>query len=574
MSYSKSASIFLVLFIALAVFSSAVSAIYLADSKDWKDVFSVMLYASQQGEQGVFLSSESIASVIKLLPADQRVEIFESSSSPMITNVEGQLASAGYNAATREKADNFNILLAPSGVRYYLIAEENYKMAASLASVASNLGGWVFIVNSENADEVVAKIRGASEVIAVGNFGRDVLEEISPFVTEWINNNNVYQDSEELALRFDSLATIILSDGSVLEAEFFNTKNAVLLTGPNKILDDSYAFLTENGVKSVVLIGNKLSVVGEQIRSRSNKRISVFVKFGYGNTAEGGRVYALSMFPLPQPTLGLTVTRTVYDPTARELMVFFKNIGSGGVYELTTLSVKNPDGTELGSASDNAVTYLGSGETLPVSYSMNIPIDQITEDTVVEFYTSYGLEPTELDSFLTMQNQYGPPFSIKLEVGAKETDNVFLNVTDVSYYQDLKRLGVAMTNPGEKTIFYSVKIQRLITNGIPKDYYTEGDIGPGKTKTAYIPAVLDAVDIEDNTVFDITVVYGSSSDMKINVFRPSPLPEFKVTRGGLGGITGFLVNIPSAASTPAGIAIIIVIIAVVVAAVIISKKRR
>jgi hypothetical protein len=277
---------------------------------------------------------------------------------------------------------------------------------------------------------------------------------------------------------------------------------------------------------------------------------------------------------LPQPTLGLTVTRAVYDPAVKELMVFFKNVGSGGLYELTTLSVKNPDGTELATASDKEATFLGAGEALPITYSnINIPIDQITENTVVEFYTSFGQEPTELDSFLTMQNKYGPPFSIPLEVGTQENDNLFLNVTDVSYYQDLKRLGVTMTNPSDKTVFYSVKIQRLITNGISKDYYTEGDIAPGRTKTAYISAVLDQVDLQDNKVFDITVVYGPSSDLKIHVYRPSPLPEFKVVRGGLG-ITGFLVNIPSVAATPAGIAIIIVIIAVIVVAVVMSRKKR
>lgn len=579
MNYPKYASIILAIMIAMIAFSSAASAIYLADSKDWKDVFSVMLYASQQGQTGVFLNSESIASVIKLLPADQRVEIFESSSSPLIANVEGQLTSAGYDAATREKADNLNILLAPEGVTYYLVAEENYKMAASLASVAANKGGWVFIINSENVDEVVQKLEGGTSVIAVGNFRRDVLSEIRPLVTQWINNNNVYKDSQDLAKRFDSLETIILTDGTALEAEFFSTKNAVLLTGTNKMLDDTYAFMSENGVKSVVLIGNKLSVVGEQIRSRSNKRISVFVKFGYGNTAEGGRVYALSMFPLPQPTLALTVTRAVYDPALKEMMVFFRNVGSGGIYELTTLTIKNPDGTELGSASDKEVTFLGAGETLPITYSnsdgnrLNIPVDQITENTSVEFYTSFGEEPTELDAFLTMQNKYGPPFSIKLEIGTKNEDNLQLNITDVSYYQDLKRLGVTMENPTDKTIFYSVKIQRLITNGIDQDYYTEGDIAPGKTKTAYISAVLDQVDLEENNVFDITVLYGASSDMKIFVYRPSPLPEFKVKRGG-AGLTGFLVNIPGAATSPAGIVIIALIIAVIITAVIISKKKR
>lgn len=579
MGYHKSIGIILAMMIAIVMFSGAVSAVYLADSKDWKDVFSIMLYSSQQGQSGVFLNSESIASVIKLLPIDQEVVVFESSSSPLIANVEGQLSSAGYEVSTREKAESFNLLLAPEGVTYYLIAEENYKMAASLASLAANRGGWVFIINSDNVDEVVSRLGSGTSVVAVGNFRRDVLSEIRPFVTEWINNNNVYLDSQDLAKRFENLDTIILTDGTSLEAEFFNTKNAVLLTGTNKMLDESYAFISESGVKSVVLVGNRLSVVGEQIRSRSNKRISVFVKFGYGNTAEGGRVYALSMFPLPQPTLALTVSRVVYDPATQELMVFFRNVGNGGIYELTTLTIKNPDGTELGSASDKEVIFLGAGETLPVIYTnsdgnkLALPIEMITEETRVEFYTSFGAEPTELDAFLTMQNQYGPPFSIGLEIGATNDENLYLNVTDVSYYQNLKRLGVEMENPTDKTLFYSVKIQRLVTNGIPQDYFTEGDIAPGKTKIAYMPAVLDEVDLEENKVFDVTVLYGASSDMKIYVYRPDPLPEFKVKRGG-AGLTGFLVNIPAAASSPAGIVVIALIIAVIIGAVVISKKKR
>jgi len=573
MRFWRIASIFLLLILVAGLLVVSADAVLLANSKDWKDVYSVMLYSSLQNDRGFFLNTESIASVAKLLPPDQGIEIYESSSTPMIANVESQFNSAGYDAVTREKADNLNLLLAPANVPYFVVSEENFKLAVSLASLAVNKGGWVFIVNVDNADQVAAKLNGASSVVAVGNFRRDVQAVISPYVTEWINNNNIYKDSQALALRFGSLSNIILSDGTSLESEFFSTKNPVLLSGPNKILDDTYNFLVANNVKSVVLVGNRLSVVGEQIRTRSEKKISVFVKFGYGNTAEGEKVYALSMFPLPQPTLGLTVTRATYDPQAKVLRTYFKNIGSGGVYELTTLSVKDENNLELASASDKEVTFLGAGETMPISYSMDIPLDRVNDKTAVEFYTSFGLEPTELDSFLTMVNQYGPPFRINLEIETQQDDNAFLNITDVAYYKNLKRVGVGLENPTESTIFYSVKIQRLIVNGIPKDLFVEGDIAPGKTKTAYLPVELDSVDLEDNKVFDLTVLYGRSSDLKTHVYRPSPLPAFVVKQGAVG-ITGFLVSVPGAIASPAGIAVLVLIVAVVTVALISRKKKR
>ena len=575
MRLGKISAIFLLIsVILLAAFSGSASAVYLANSKDWKDVYSVMLYAALQNEKGVFLNSESIASVAKLLPADQHIDVFESISSPMIANVEGQFSSAGYDVATREKADNLNVVLAPTGKAYFLIAEENFKISVPLASLAATKGAWVFILNENNVDQIVAKLQGATSVTAVGNFRRDILTKITPLVTETINNNNVYTDSQDIAKKFDNLDNVILSDGTVIESEFFSTKNAVLLTGPNKILDDTYNFLVANNVKSIVLVGNKLSVVGEQIRTRSEKKISVFVKFGYGNTAEGEKVYALSMFPLPQPTLGLTVTRVAYDPQTKVLRAFFKNFGSGGVYELSTLSVKDENNREIAAVSDKEVVFLGAGEAMPISYpAVDIPLERVNANTSVEFFTSYGLEPGELDSFLTMQNAYGPPFRIGLELETQANDNLVLNITDVAYYTNLKRVGVTLENPSEKTIFYSIKIQNIIINGISQNLYAEGDIAPGNTKIAYMPASLDQVDLEENKVFDITVLYGGSSDLKIHIYRPSPLPEFQVRAGG-GGLTGFIAGISSTATSPIGLIVIVTLIVGMLVAVVISRRRK
>ena len=96
-------------------------------------------------------------------------------------------------------------------------------------------------------------------------------------------------------------------------------------------------------MQRVIIVGNRLAVVGEQIRSRSEKTITALVKFGQSGVSADGTVYALSFFPLPQATLGITINKAVYNPVTKELAVFYENIGNQALYALTTLVIKDED---------------------------------------------------------------------------------------------------------------------------------------------------------------------------------------------------------------------------------------
>ncbi len=549
----------LVLVLLLTLVASSVVAgasINLVNSKSWEDVYSVMLYGSLNKERSFFVNSESLTSLTRVIPSSIDINLYESEN-PFINNVDKQLSSGGYNVIRQEEGKNLNLELDPRNGRYILVGEGNYRIALSLAPYAVQENAWVFFVNDENLDDIVERISNANLVLAVGNFKRDVLTEVEPHFTDWINNNNLFKDSQEIATRFPSLKNVVIADGTMLESEFFSTDNPVLLSGLNKILDDTFTFLQEHNVKNVVIVGNRLSVVGEQIRSRSNKKIAVFVKFGQSDASNNGKVYALSMFPTPQPVPKLVVTKAIYNPSSQEIIAYYSNEGNIELYSLSTISVKNGN-EELGSASDSEARFIGVGEVLPVRYDLPLPLDELTEDTVVEFYTSYGLLPSQLDTFLTMKNKYGPPFSIPLVVKDIEDDDSSLTLVDAAYFKYLKRIGVTLTNPGANRVNYAIKIKGLIVNGLKKDLFKKGSIGPGETKSTYLPVELDKVDMMENEEFHITVLYGKDADFLIKSLKQD-LP-FVVKSGSL--ITGMVASFTGEASPVAAIIIVLVLVGI------------
>ncbi|UCD04498.1 MAG: hypothetical protein JSW73_02600, partial [Candidatus Woesearchaeota archaeon] len=495
------------------------------------------------------------------------VNIYESSDRPFIDNLNNQLSSLGYSVNNFEEAEDFNLELDPQNGRYYVISEESPKISVSLAPLAIKNNYWVLIINEENIDEVANRLSGANSVVGIGEFRRDFLSEIEQYFDERINNNNPFEDSIEIAKKYTVDKNAILSNGLFLEEDFFVGTSPVLLTGSNKMADSVYKFFEEEGVKTVTLIGNELTVVGEQIRERSDKEISVFIKYGQGATTQEGVVYALTEFPLPGAMLALTITQAIYDPDTEKLVVYFKNLGNTGLYELTSLSVKTDD-EEIGSASDSEVTYIGAGETLPVEYDISLPTEKITTETIVEYYTSFGIYPSELDYFLTLEDEYGPPFNTPLKVQRLGEDPSSLQIIDAVYYRNLKRIGVTILNDGNNDVYYSVTIQDLIVHGLKENLFKEDTISTGEEKITYISVELDEVDLQENEVFNIMIRYGKDANSKFNSLTEE-LP-FKVEAGS--PLTGFAVL----GGEGSGTLIIVVIVIVVILGVgyFLIKRRR
>jgi len=505
---------FFSLIVLLVVFSSFVSAeTYVANSKDWSDVYSVMLLASFDDKIGTFTNTESLGMITRTINPEIPVVVYESKV-PYVPHLESQMKTTGFNVKDSVISNDFSLDLDPETGKYILVSKDNFRISISLAPLAKKTNAWVLIVTPENSAEIAKRIKGANDVLAVGDFRRDVLEKIQPYFKEWINNNNVYKDSQDIAKKLGGLDNIIIGDGNFLESEFFSTSNPVLLSGKNKILDETFNFLIDEKVKSIVIVGNELGVVGETIRSKSEKSIAVFVKFGQSDIKNSGQVYSLSYYSLPKPEIELTIKDVVYDSVKKELIAYFENTGNSGMYFLNTLTVNNGE-EELSSVSDESVQFLGEGEILPITYSVNIPTQRISNETVVQFYTSFGLTPTELDTFLTMEDKYGPPFSLQLKLGELKDDSSNISISDITYFKQYKRLGITIVNNEETSAYYAIKIPQLLVNGIETDLFKEDSVAGMSTKTTYIPVVLDDIDLQENTPVTVNVQYGSTEGLLI-----------------------------------------------------------
>jgi len=558
-----------ILFTIFITFQSVSADVAVANSKDWVDVYSVLLSEAHQGKRAFFLNSDSITSLTKIMAKDQQVFVYESNKQAYINNLHKQLSSVGYDASLKMSSDSLNLDLDPQTGNYYVISRDNPRLSISLASLAVKDNAWVFIVDDNNVKAVVSRLKSASKVIGVGNFKRSLLDQLKPQFDKYINNNDIFKDSQELAKSYGVGNNLILADGAFLETEFFSSSNPVMLSGHNKILDDTYAFLKENNVHAVVIVGNELSVIGEQIRERSNKTISVFVKFGQSDTSNSGKVYALTMFPLPKPKLALTVSQALYNSKTNQIVATFENLGNAGIYELTTLSVKDKDGNEIGKSSNPGSVYLAAGEKLPLIFDgLDLPIDKI-DGSNVEFYTSFGLYPSELDSFLTMKNKFGPPFSIPLSLSNMKEDLSEIDVIDAAYYKGLKRVGVTIANNGNETVYYNIKINNLIVTGLEKDFFKADLLKAGEEKVSYLPVELDKIDLEENTEFNLVVNYGQDKDVLIkNLNLKYP---FTIKSGGF--LTGLVSGVTGDGSPVPLIILIVVIILAVVIYMVIKKKN-
>jgi hypothetical protein len=519
-----------VLLALLVVPTISAATVAISDSREWTDVYSVLLHSTMEGERTAFLNSESLTGLLRTVSEQATIDVYESSERPFVRNTAQKLRSAGYTVEEDTRSASFNLDLDPRSGRYFVISEDYYRISVAVAPIAVLEDRWVLVANERNIEEIASRLENAQSVVAVGSFRRDLLSRIEPAFDEWIREDSVFEESQILADRFENHNNIILSDGFSIESEFFTANSPVIIVGFNRVADRTYDWILSRDVKSVVVIGNRLAVVGEQIRERSERRIGVFIKFGQSDTQTTGRIYALTMFPLPQPLLGLTIQRAVYDPAAEELIAFFENIGNIGLYETTTISVKTGD-TEIAAVSDDEIGYLGTGEVFAKRYPVSIPIENIDDSTVAEFFTSFGLTPGELDTFLTMENRYGPPFTIPLTIETVDAGDVALELIEAAYYPRLGRVGVTVRNTGTEQAHYNVRVQQILVNGLPDDLFAQDSVRAGEEKTTYLPVRLDEIDMQENDVLSIDIVYGSSPDALL--LRLTEDVPFKTRSGGL-----------------------------------------
>jgi len=105
----------------LVVFLQPVNAIDVANSKEWQDVYSVLMKTTQEKNQGTFIKSESFTEITKIVGSGVPITLYESSDDPFISGLEGQLSAGGFTVPETIKSDDFALDLDPQTGKYIVI---------------------------------------------------------------------------------------------------------------------------------------------------------------------------------------------------------------------------------------------------------------------------------------------------------------------------------------------------------------------------------------------------------------------------------------------------------------------
>jgi len=481
--------------------------IVVINSKDWKDIYYGILYANYNNYPVYFTNSPNPAGLFNILPK-QPVILIESQEK-YIPNLETQMRLKGYNIVEKITIKNSYKELKPKNIdAYYVIAEDFPYLSLPVGALAMANNAWVLIVNENNLNDVANMLSNAKYVIAVGDFKRSIENALSQYFTKRINADSKFEISIKLAeefLKVKRVSQVIITEGKYIEPTMLEGYSPVLLVGTNLLPKEVLEFLTSNNIKTVIAIGPQLTYVGEKIRQQTNKKVAVFIKFGQSTPGISPQIYALSMFPLPKPELKLTILEAIYNPETQKLMIHFANQGNTGLYEFTTFRILR-NGEEIASGGDTEAVFIGSGESIWRSY--DIKLTDLTGELIIEFYTSYGESPRNLDSYLTQQGKFGPPFSLPLKI-SEIKDNSQIEVLEIKYYKSSKRFGIRVKNTGNVSAFVIIKLLDVKIKGIPTSLSSKAvELKPGEIKEIFIPAELDEIDIQENSQVKIEADYG------------------------------------------------------------------
>jgi hypothetical protein len=541
----------------------AASSNYATNSMDWTDVHAGMQYAFSQGaEEAYFARSSDASGLTTIMPKGDSVTLLESTDRPYTENLDSILESRGYNVNGTTQFEDASTELA-EGENFIVVSESYPSAAVAVMPLAEQLDAWVIVVNNENLEATEQILQGAEgEVILAGVFRRDLMSTLGDYSTEQIIEPNKFELSVKLTERYleekPETERVLVTDGSKLESDLVKGDNPILISGTNLIPEPVDRFLFQNpehNHESTVMVGNEMTSVGQSISDQNitrngettNEQMDVFIKYGQAR-GDSSQIYALSMFPLPTEDIDLRIGEVRYEPEENRLIVNYRNMGQSKMYALTTMRITNNE-QEVGSAGDDNPIFISGNSTRTVEYQTNLTPEEY-ENARVEFSTSYGETPDNLDTYLTEEGRFSPPVEKQIQV-EKVEDNSSLEIVDAVYMTDIQRIRIDVENTGNVTTHFSAVVEGLTVRGIEEDFSTGTEsVEPGETTSEYIPVELDSVDQEENDQLRTSLRYGEDSNLKVN--SKEETFEFRTSSRGLTSqFTG---------STTAGASVILLIV--------------
>lgn len=488
----------------------------ISNSENWKDVYSSMLFASLNGNQGDFLASTQHGPILLGgIPTSNDILILSSEDKPFVFNYKQSVIARNYASVDEREYGDFNLeLIDETDITNFIIVDGSYGYSAiAVTPYAVLTNSWVFFADRVNIAEVEAAIsrRNVGEVLVYGYVDREVNDAMAAYNPTIINSGDRFEDNVEIVKAYKKIGEakqILLSNGEFIERELMGGTHPILFTGRENVPSEIANYLQGSDIEVGVLIGNELINAATNIRRTAG--ISVMVKFAQGARAQTAGVSAvegLDLFYLPTPTLGLEVNSVKYNKAASQVEVTYHSVSNVPVYVKGTLTIVSSEGNQK--VGDLDSIFIAPSDFKTLIY----PDIVLTGDNLkAEVYTLFGEVPSSLDRELRGSYDMGVINVI---------DDCEVEVEYVKYNKQKGMFVIGVDNLGSVGCYVDIELNDVKINLISQTIGLEGSefIEAGNFGKIEIVQRMDDEDLMDNSYVNLVAYYGEREESLVGVFK-------------------------------------------------------
>ncbi len=512
---------FVITILVLAIFFSSLSLAQdriIVNSADWRDVYSVMLYANLKEIPANFLVSDRHSTILlNSIPQSQEIEVISSSDNPFIVGYESTIKNRGYDGVTEYKYRNVNLELARKleDINKFIIVDDSYGYnALAVASYASLDNYYVLFADERNIAVInnFLNDRDVNDLILYGQLDREVKNALSRYNPDSIFNKDRFIDNVEIVKRYQKIKSskqVVMSNGEFIETSLVSGSDPVLFIGrasvPQAILD----YVEDSDFEIGVLVGNEL--IGTATYIRRETGLSVFVKFGQSARVPSGTISAvedLDRFPMPRYVLDLSISSIMFNTATHSLEVTYKNNVDLATYLKGSITVKAGDESTV--VGDEEPAFIDANEYKTFIYELDMPIDFENVNLTADVYTIFGESPYSLENVLE------GIFSVEV---VTVIDDTRIEIEDAVYDSRNNEFLVRIKNTGEVDAYVDVEIIDLYINGeeIIAGSENINKLKPGESVWVPVDADMAEEDYSFNEKIKVRARYGERENSLIKI---------------------------------------------------------
>jgi hypothetical protein len=540
--------LFIIVVLLLAFISTASSqqpTIYISNSADWQDVYSVMLYSSISDATGYFLvSTRHSTLLINQLNRNSNAVVATSSNRPYVVGYKAVLESRGFSGVEEIRANSLNLELArrlPPAVNDFIILDDSYGYnAISVAPYGALSKTYVLFANRRNINQVHAYLasRNVNSLIIYGQVDREVKERLEDYNPETINEGDRFLNNQKIVDKYQEAhkrihgapkKQAILTNGEFIEQEIMSGLEPVVFIGRANVPDQVRQYIKASDIDIGILIGNEL--IGSATFIRRELGISVFVKFAQSARQPASTISPvedLDRFYLPRYMLELDVFRIRYNRLTQKIEVTYQNMVDLSAHLKGTITLRSGDLTQI--LGDEDAVFIDKSQFKTIIYdakSDGSPISPMQGEITAEVFTLFGESKKSLEYTLRK--------TVVVET-VDIADNSNIELRRVLYDKRTGTFLVDVVNTGEVDVFVDLELvdmlvnDELITAGAGKVTF----IRKGASAMIEVPIALSEQDLMNNPRIRVRAYYGERERSLVNIVEG----EFAYGFTGMGYITG------------------------------------